>query len=69
MKKNKAAGTATVGEKGQIVIPKNIRDMFGIVPGDTLFILADAKKGIAIPTKDKMETIYRLIDEEEEKDE
>ena len=30
--------TATVGEKGQIVIPKQARDLFQIKPGDTLLI-------------------------------
>ena len=34
------AWTATVGEKGQIVIPKQARDVFGIEPGDTLLLLA-----------------------------
>ena len=34
--KGKYAWTATVGEKGQIVIPKQARDLFGIKPGDTL---------------------------------
>lgn len=37
-----------VGEKGQIVIPKGARDLFGIKPGDTLLLLADIKQGIAI---------------------
>ena len=37
----KGAWTATVGAKGQIVIPKEARDMFGIKPGDTLVILGD----------------------------
>lgn len=46
--KTKAVGTATVGAKGQIVIPQEIRTMFGIEPGDTLIVLADKKKGIAI---------------------
>ena len=44
----KYAWTATVGEKGQIVIPKQARDIFGIKPGDTLLLLGDDKRGIAI---------------------
>jgi len=39
--KGKYAWTATVGEKGQIVIPKQARDLFGIKPGDTLLLLGD----------------------------
>lgn len=49
--KGKYAWTATVGEKGQIVIPKQARDLFEISPGDTLIILGDEKKGLAIPPK------------------
>ena len=45
----KYAWTATVGEKGQIVIPKQARDIFGIKPGDTLLLLGDEERGIAIP--------------------
>ena len=40
--------TVKIGEKGQIVIPKNMRDMFGIKAGDTLLLLADCERGIAI---------------------
>ncbi len=40
--------TVKIGEKGQIVIPKNMRDMFDIKAGDTLLLLADRKRGIAI---------------------
>ena len=47
----KYAWTATVGEKGQIVIPKQARDIFGIKPGDTLLLLGDEDRGIAIPPK------------------
>ena len=49
--KGRYAWTATVGEKGQIVIPKQARELFDIRPGDTLLLLADEKRGIAIPPK------------------
>ena len=49
--KDKLAASAKVGEKGQIVIPKEMRDMFAIRPGDTIILLADSKRGIAIPPK------------------
>lgn len=42
--KGKGAWTVKVGEKGQIVIPKDAREMFEIHPGDTLMLLADDKK-------------------------
>ena len=52
MKKKKPAGkyigSVKVGPKGQIVIPKEVRDLFSIQPGDTLLILADESKGIAL---------------------
>ena len=49
--KGKYAWTVTVGEKGQIVIPKQARDVFGIKPGDNLVILGDENRGLAIPPK------------------
>lgn len=47
-KDDKFIGSVKVGSKGQIVLPKEIRDMFDIEPGDTLLIMADRKKGIAL---------------------
>ena len=47
----KYAWTVTVGEKGQIVIPKEARELFHIQPGDTLIVLGDEKQGLAIPPK------------------
>ncbi len=48
MKQDKFMTTLKLGSKGQIVIPKEVRDMFGIKPGDTVLLLADIEKGIAI---------------------
>ena len=41
-------GVVKVGEKGQIVIPKEAREVFGIEAGDSLLVLGDRTKGIAI---------------------
>lgn len=40
--------TVKISEKGQIVIPKQMREMFDIQAGDTLMLLADRERGIAI---------------------
>lgn len=57
--KGKYAWTATVGEKGQIVIPKQARDIFGIKPGDTLLLLGDKARGIAIPPKGAFAELFQ----------
>lgn len=59
MEKTKYVGVCRVGEKGQIVIPKDARDMFGIKPGDSVIVLCDKDKGIAII---KADTIEQLTD-------
>ena len=46
--------TVKVGEKGQIVIPKGAREMFNIQPGDTLLLLADKTRGIALVDNSEM---------------
>lgn len=56
----KYAWTATVGEKGQIVIPKQARDVFGIKPGDTLLLLGDVERGIAIPPKGAFAELFGM---------
>ncbi len=53
--KNKFIGVAKVGEKGQIVIPKEVREMFNINPGDNVIVLCDKDKGIALLKSDFME--------------
>ena len=44
----KYAWSVRVGEKGQIVIPKEARDLFGIKPGDKLVVLGDEGQGLAL---------------------
>ncbi len=41
-------GTAKVGDRGQIVIPKEARELFHIQPGDTLLILGEETKGLIV---------------------
>ena len=48
-----------VGPKGQITIPKEAREMFDISVGDTLMVLGDKKRGIAL-LKDDM--FYGLME-------
>ncbi|MCI6930205.1 MAG: AbrB/MazE/SpoVT family DNA-binding domain-containing protein [Methanobrevibacter boviskoreani] len=46
--------TVKVGPKGQITIPKEGRKMFNIKAGDTLAILGDSSKGMAIIKADEL---------------
>lgn len=57
----KYAWTVKIGEKGQFVIPKEARDIFDIKPGDTIIVLADKDKGIAIPPKSVFTTLTETI--------
>ena len=41
-------GVCKVNEKGQIVIPKEARQVFDIKPGDSLILLGDVEKGLAL---------------------
>ena len=50
-------GTAKVGDRGQIVIPKEAREFFGIEPGDTLLILGKPETGLIVT---KPETLNNL---------
>lgn len=53
-----------VGPKGQIVIPAEVREMFGIRPGDSLLLLADIRQGIAIPAPAQSQEILNGITEQ-----
>jgi len=51
-------GMVKVGEKGQIVIPKEARSVFGIKPGDSLMLIGDEASGLAIITSDKLNQFF-----------
>lgn len=53
MPEGKYIWSARVGEKGQIVIPKEAREVFDIKPGDTVLLLGDVNQGIAIVNNDR----------------
>ena len=56
-------GTVKVGEKGQIVIPKDAREQFGIQPGDTLLVLGDDRHGIIVTRPDVIQDVAaRILD-------
>lgn len=54
-------GTAKVGERGQIVIPKDAREFFGIRPGDTLLVLGDEKNGLLVTKPEVLHDVAKQI--------
>ena len=61
MKNDKFIWTAKVGDKGQIVIPKEARDIFNINSGDNLILFGDRKRGIAIAKYDDYSNFVQQI--------
>lgn len=61
MSNKKFIGICKVGEKGQIVIPKEARDMFNIKSGDSIIVLCDKEKGIALLKADAIENLTDTI--------
>ena len=61
-------GTAKVGERGQIVIPKEARCFFGIEPGDTLLILGDSEGGLIVSKPEVLDQVAAQIVETMKKD-
>ena len=60
-KNDKFVGSVKVGPKGQIVIPKEAREMLNISTGDTLVLLADAKQGIAVQIYEVYEDFFEQV--------
>lgn len=65
----KVFGTAKVGDRGQIVIPKEAREFFDIHPGDTLLILGDETTGIIVSRPDVLSDFANQIFESVKREE
>lgn len=59
--------TAKIGEKGQLVIPKEAREVFSIHPGDTVFLLGDIERGIALISGERCQTFLNTVYQIDEK--
>lgn len=59
VKENRFIVSVKVGPKGQITIPVEARKMFDIKEGDTLMVMGDASRGIALLKDD---AFYALMD-------
>ena len=58
VQKDRFIVSVKVGEKGQIIVPKEAREMFNISPGDPLMFLGDKERGIALM---KSDDVYELM--------
>lgn len=59
--KGKFLAMVKIGPKGQIVIPKEVRDMFSLNTGDSLVLMADKGQGIALQPFSYVETFWNAI--------
>lgn len=57
----KFLATVKLGPKGQIVIPKEARDLFGLKPGDALILMADKGQGIALQPFSYAESFWQAV--------
>ena len=57
----KVFGTAKVGDRGQIVIPKEAREYFAIEPGDTLLILGKHETGLIVTKPETLNDLANRI--------
>ena len=53
-------GMVTVGERGQVVLPKKCREIFQIKPGDKIIVLGDEQQGIAMIKADAIHSFHKM---------
>ena len=61
MGKEFECGTVKVGERGQIVIPKSIREELNINSGDNLIVLGNKEEGIRIIVANSLEELAQIV--------
>ena len=54
-------GTAKVGDRGQIVIPKEARQLYDIRPGDTVLVLGSGESGLVLSKPEVLDRVARQI--------
>ncbi|MDD5213090.1 MAG: AbrB/MazE/SpoVT family DNA-binding domain-containing protein [Candidatus Gracilibacteria bacterium] len=60
----KLHGTTTVGPKGQVVIPKEVRDLLNINPGDSITIVTKDNKAVAMIKNEDLKELFEYIKSE-----
>jgi AbrB family looped-hinge helix DNA binding protein len=56
-------GVVKVGERGQIVIPKEAREVYGIKAGDSLLVLGDSRGMAVLKTEIFQDKIDEMLGE------
>ncbi|MBR6865753.1 MAG: AbrB/MazE/SpoVT family DNA-binding domain-containing protein [Bacilli bacterium] len=64
IEKDRFIVSVRVGQKGQITIPVEGRKMFDIKEGDTLMVMGDKERGLALL---KSDLFYEIMDRGEKK--
>lgn len=54
-------GSVVVGPKGQIVIPKDVRDLLNISPGDNLIVITKHGKAVGMVKTDDLEELMEYV--------
>lgn len=62
MHDKKLYGTATVGTKGQVVIPAEAREILGIAPGDRLYVVGSKQgKWVGLIQEEQLRSIIEQL--------